>query len=465
MLDGLSIEGTWTLRITSLNADTSVSTLNSWSLIATPQLTVTPVNPTVSSSGLEQATTFTIGFPTQQLSGSYNITLSPTIQSVTPDPSNPSIGAELDTNLNAGVDALRGTSIGVTSTVKYAATAVPVAIPYAKKTPFGTTDGILTSQINVPDNFAIQGDVGTVAGLTVTLNISYYNDPDLSVTLTAPNGKSVTLFMNVGKGANTADFTNTTLSDTVIPVAPITAANAPFFGTFNPQFPLAAFTTDPSGNQAFSKGLWTLTITNVGTDPGGVIDTAIPPSLLNWSLAFQKPQISTGLGEAVADQVTVGFRLFNLAPTNPLANDTWTAVGPAGTVSASNALVDLPNGNPGGVNLGGPVSVVAIDPSDPSGNTAYIGASSGGIWKTNDFLTTNASGPTYLPLTDFGATTRSTSAASPSSPRTTTPTSRSSSPGPATVRRPPPTPATPSRASASSGRRTVAPASPCSTAR
>ncbi len=407
LFDGLSIEGTWKLRIVNPNNDGSVTTLNSWSLIATPQLTITPVNPTVipgSTTGALQATTFAVGFPTQNLSGSYNIILSPNILSVAPNPANPTQGTPLDSNLNAGVDALRGASTGVTAPVTYPATAVPVPIPYAQTTPLGTTNGVLTSQIYVPDNFAIQPDLngGTLAGLTISLNISYYNDPDLIATLTAPDGKTIQLFMNVGKGANPANFTGTTLSDTVTPPAPISQAAAPFFGTFNPEAPspgLAGFATDLMGNQAFSQGLWTLTITNIGQDPGINIDKQFPPSLLNWSLTFQKPQVSTGLGEPVADQATVGFRIFNFSPTNPLANDTWTAVGPAGTTSLGNAL----NGDLGGVNLAGPVSAVAIDPVDPSGNIAFVGASSGGLWRTTDFLTTAPQGPTYLPLTDFGA--------------------------------------------------------------
>jgi subtilisin-like proprotein convertase family protein len=219
LLNGKSLEGTWKLRIIDDTIDSSVTTLNSWSLIATPRLTVTPVNPVNGA-----ARTFTVGFPTQQLSGTYNITLSPNILSVTPNPANTSVGTPLDTNLNAGVDALRGVSSGATTSDKFAATAVPVPIPYAQKTPLGSTPGVLTSQINVTDNFAIQGDVGTLAGLTVSFNIVYYNDPDLSATLTAPNGKSVTLFMNVGKGNTTANFTNTTLSDTITPPAPISAA-------------------------------------------------------------------------------------------------------------------------------------------------------------------------------------------------------------------------------------------------
>ena len=50
----------------------------------------------------------------------------------------------------------------------------------------------------------------------------------------------------------------------------------------------------------------------------------------------------------------------------------------------------------------GEVSAIAVDPSDPSGNTVYAAGASGGIWKTTDFLTTSPSGPTWIPLTNFG---------------------------------------------------------------
>ena len=399
-LDGLSINGTWTLQIVNPNVDNSVTTLNSWSLIATPQITITPVNPVNGA-----ARTFAVGFPTQILSGNYTVTLSPNILSVAANPANPSMGTPLDTNLNAGVDALEGIASGPTTSDNFKATAVPVAIPYAIQPAQGAkVPGVLTSQIDVTDNFPVQGDVGLLAGLTVTLNIAYYFDPDLTVTLTAPgiNGRTITLFSGVGKGGTNANFTNTTLSDTTTPVAPITAAGAPFFGTFNPEQPLSLFQTDTTGATQFSGGLWTLTITNTGTGSDHGIPNNIAAMLNSWSLDFQKPQVNTGLGEPVADQVTVGFRLFNFAPNNPLANDTWTAVGPAGTIAAPNPN-NVTGGAASGADLAGPVSVVALDPADPSGNTAYIGASSGGIWKTTDFLTTSPSGPTYVPLTDFGA--------------------------------------------------------------
>src|SRR5438093_3898797 len=53
----------------------------------------------------------------------------------------------------------------------------------------------------------------------------------------------------------------------------------------------------------------------------------------------------------------------------------------------------------------GRVTAIAMDPSDPSGNTVYVGGASGGVWKTTNFLTTDPHGPTYIPLTDFGPNT------------------------------------------------------------
>ena len=92
----------------------------------------------------------------------------------------------------------------------------------------------------------------------------------------------------------------------------------------------------------------------------------------------------TGLGEPVADQSTASFRIFTMDPTNPLSSNTWTAVGPASNNGQGNS---------------GRVSAIAVDPSDPSGNTVYVAGASGGVWKTTDFLTTNPLGPTYTLLT------------------------------------------------------------------
>ena len=37
-----------------------------------------------------------------------------------------------------------------------------------------------------------------------------------------------------------------------------------------------------------------------------------------------------------------------------------------------------------GSTVTGRVTSVAVDPSDPSGNTYYVGSANGGVWKTTD---------------------------------------------------------------------------------
>ena len=65
----------------------------------------------------------------------------------------------------------------------------------------------------------------------------------------------------------------------------------------------------------------------------------------------------------------------------------WQALGPASIASAAYGKVT------------GRVTSVAIDPSDASGNTVYLGTTGGGVWKS-----TNAAGPStsvnFVPLTD-----------------------------------------------------------------
>ena len=140
-----------------------------------------------------------------------------------------------------------------------------------------------------------------------------------------------------------------------------------------------------SGRSA--KATYILQISNTSSVPTDM------GQLNDWSISMGEPVLSDGLGEPVADQSTVAFRIFVMDPTDTQSLSTWTAVGPT------------PTGNPTGVlSDAGAVTATAVDPSDPSGNTVYIGAANGGIWKTTDFLTTSPLGPTWIPLTDFGPT-------------------------------------------------------------
>jgi subtilisin-like proprotein convertase family protein len=300
--------------------------------------------------------TYRIKFPTQTIGGTYTVTLASSIQAKN--------GDALDTNENAGVDILLDKPSAGTRTITYNSTGAISIQP-------GAT---ITSQITIPDNFVIQG-------LTLTLNVTDPDVRDLIGTLTGPDGTQVRLFTQVGGNIPPfSDFNNTVFDDLArtpqTSTNPIQTGRAPFTGSFNPQQPLSVFI----GKAV--PGTYTLTIQNVNA-------SASVGSLDSWALNVQKAIPKTGLGEDVADQATASFRIFTMSQANVQSKNTWTAVGGAS--------------NNGGGNSSR-VTGLAVDPSDPSGNTVYVGGASGGVWKTTNFLTTNPQGPTYVPLTDFGPT-------------------------------------------------------------
>lgn len=312
--------------------------------------------------------TYRISFPPQQVSGTYTLNLAPTVRSAG--------GDLLDTNQNAGVDILRDNPTGGTSAVSFPNTTGVQIQPQTS----------VTSRLTVNSNFVIQG-------LTLTLNISYFFDPDLSAYLVAPDGTIIQLFNNVGlRGTSFRDFTNTIFDDNAsLPSGdtnPIQNASAPFNGRFNPQQPLSVLV----GKQA--AGTYQLVITSKSSN------TTSADRLNNWTLTFQRAQAKSGLGEAVADQATISFRIFNLDKSNPVSQKIWTAVGPAsiGTIDPVSGQVLSPNSH------SSRIAGIAVDPSDPSGNTAFVAGASGGVWKTTNFLTTDPRGPTYVPLTDTAPT-------------------------------------------------------------
>jgi hypothetical protein len=70
---------------------------------------------------------------------------------------------------------------------------------------------------------------------------------------------------------------------------------------------------------------------------------------------------------------------------------TWRQIGPQPSAPAAETLA----GSSG--NTSGRVEAIAIDPTDATGNTVFIGAAQGGVWKTID------GGATWQPLTDSQA--------------------------------------------------------------
>ena len=228
-LVGKNASGTWTLQILN-NSQNTTGVLVNWALNITPQITVTPLN--VSNGFTDN---FQIGFPVQELSGTYTMQIGPAVLDA--------FGEGLDTAGTAGLDVLRGEQQnGPTATVLYNANDnLPKVIP----SPGLTGPGVVMSTIVVPDNFIVQGDTTSsgVSGLRVQINLAYPNDPDLSATLYYDMGQpgqvSVPLFSGVGSGVSNANFSQTIFDDQS--ATPIQNGNAPFFATFDPQMPLTAF--------------------------------------------------------------------------------------------------------------------------------------------------------------------------------------------------------------------------------
>ena len=318
-------------------------------------------NPLGSDPDPTHPRTYRIGFTSQNVSGTYTVTLAPTITDLH--------GNALDTSLNAGLDLLKATVTGPTVPVQYNASVFNGTITGGKT---------LVSTLNITDNYL-------VSGLTLQLNITDNNDPNLQITLVSPNNIPIILVpRGTGTAGSKANFTDTIFDDTAQSL--IQNGAAPFFGRFKPAQGLSGF------NGISAQGTWKLIIDDNPDSPN-----LTPGRLNSWSITLQKGVPSSGLGDAVADQATVSFRVFNSGATNHLASSTWTAVGPASMVDVS-AAAGTTNG------FAGRIDTIAVDPSDPTGNTVYVGASSGGIWKTTNFMTLSPQGPTYVPLTDFGPT-------------------------------------------------------------
>ena len=87
---------------------------------------------------------------------------------------------------------------------------------------------------------------------------------------------------------------------------------------------------------------------------------------------------------------------------------TWVNLGPSDTTFIQQAPPQMLGDPPfsgvtfAGITLhkvnSGRVQAILPDPSDPSGNTVYVLAAGGGLWKTTDFL---AARPTWVPKTDL----------------------------------------------------------------
>lgn len=82
--------------------------------------------------------------------------------------------------------------------------------------------------------------------------------------------------------------------------------------------------------------------------------------------------------------------VYGLSTDNSQSSTPWVALGPAPLISDQNLY--------GAVS--GRVTAVAIDPTDATGNTVYIGAAAGGVWHSTNAATGTATNVSWIPLTD-----------------------------------------------------------------
>jgi subtilisin-like proprotein convertase family protein len=380
-LAGLQMRGTWRLEVTDLTANDldpgALQALLGWSMAVDPLATV-PGDP----QALAQE--FRVDFfrpgaggllvpDLQQVSGTYSVELSSDLQSAR--------GQSLDQDRDAGLDLLRGFSPGA-GTIPFPRTSpnAPVVIADASPTNPGTTSSTLT----IAEDFLVQS-------LTVQLDIQHPRVGDLTIVLRGPDGSTATLFSPEVARVDGANLSGVTFDENAATY--IGDAGPPYLGTFRPQEPISRVFLDEAGNFKRSTGVYTLEVTDSASGPAGP-----SPSLTRWGLTFARSPINDGLGEEVADRAEASFRVFTMAKADPVSSTSWTPVGPAPVASGGVNGQGLPVGTL----TAGRVTAIAVDPADPTGNTVYIGADGGGIWRTHDFLAAGAEGPTWLPLTDFG---------------------------------------------------------------
>jgi subtilisin-like proprotein convertase family protein len=114
-------------------------------------------------------------------------------------------------------------------------------------------------------NFSFDGSSCTNAPFATTVGFDHTFVGDLIVTLTSPQGTTVTLMNQPGGFNNNGrNFCNTVLDDSASDlIQTITPVGSPYTGLFKPASPLAAF------NGQNGNGTWTLTVTDVFPLDGG----------------------------------------------------------------------------------------------------------------------------------------------------------------------------------------------------
>lgn len=209
------------------------------------------------------------------------------------------------------------------------AVSIPDGNPAGVNVPI-TVSGV-TGQID-DLNFRIDG---TTCNSTTTVGLNHTWVSDLNATLQSPGGTTVSLFEAVGENGD--NFCNTLLDDQATnPIQNVTAANAPFTGSFRPKGALNSFRGENP------NGVWTLNVTDfVSADAG---------SVRAFSLLFTNSQFSCNAapGDTTAPSCTpTDFRPGPPASADITTQDTGTGLASIHVTIADNVNVVVPSFTPG----------------------------------------------------------------------------------------------------------------------
>src|SRR6266498_3323829 len=174
-----------------------------------------------------------------------------------------------------------------TSVISYTGPPVPIDpnLPNTVTIPI-TVSGLSSPIGGLKFSFDGSGCTSAIGATTVGLDHTWVGD--LVITLTSPQGATVTLMNQPGGPLNRRNnFCNTVLDDNATAlIQGISPAGAPYTGSFKPASPLAAF------NGQNGNGTWTLTVSDVASFDGGNVRA--------FSLAFTTFTCSSTLGVAGA---------------------------------------------------------------------------------------------------------------------------------------------------------------------
>ena len=149
-----------------------------------------------------------------------------------------------------------------TQTVAYNGAGVPIP----DNQPGGAS---VTARLNAPFSSILD-----TLRVTARVSLQHSNDSDLTLALTAPDGKSIWLSsQNGGSGQN---YTSTVFDDSAKNI--ITAGSAPFTGIFRPEEPLSTFL------HSNAAGDWTLkTVDQAANNSGQVTEFSVTLSFVTCS--------------------------------------------------------------------------------------------------------------------------------------------------------------------------------------